>query len=168
MQAEFRRNPVLCHWITVSGWTMTGDLRQSGQTRRRGIQILGSWIFGGWGEELHGLRPFGPHSDIDLLLHDETFDPIDNSIEKREEFVAIPEKRFSHKRAFEFDGVRVELFLVHPRTLTTNFFSGRHLFQWPADTFGEGANRLGLKICSKAALQLYRSKQRGIISGENC
>jgi len=124
-----------------------------------------SWVFGGWAEELRGLRRPAPHNDIDLLIRDGCFGTVDRMIPSKKEFVEIPEKRFSHKRAFEHDTIRVELFLVHPETLTTDFFDGGHSFQWPSDTFRAGQSISGITVCSKSALQLYRSKHRDVMAG---
>jgi hypothetical protein len=66
-------------------------------------------VFGGWGEELRGLRPPGSHGDVDLLVLDAAPDRLDKFLKHCEE---IPAKRLPHKRAFRLDDVAVELFLA--------------------------------------------------------
>src|SRR5262245_65275629 len=98
---------------------------------------LDVWVFGGWGEELHGVIAPRPHKDIDLLYPAPDFGPADR-------FLAggtvdeIAAKRFPHKRAFELDGVMTELFLVQRDAAGyyTSFW-GQHRYDWPADVFGE-------------------------------
>jgi hypothetical protein len=70
-------------------------------------------LFGGWAEELRGLRPPGPHKDVDLLIEAQDFAALDALLASvRERFPEIEAKRFAHKRAFRANGVMVELFLV--------------------------------------------------------
>lgn len=93
-----------------------------------GFQAL---VFGGWAEELLGLRPAGPHSDIDLLLIDPDLDRLDEWLAGTDEVVA---KRASHKRALEWDGTLVELFLTRRRLDgQVTVFGGVHTFVWPSD-----------------------------------
>ncbi|MCX4028606.1 hypothetical protein H0A36_13995 [Endozoicomonas sp. SM1973] len=125
---------------------------------------IDNWVFGGWAEELYQLREPGWHSDIDLLVRDHCFTYVDNLLESDGTLVDIPEKRFSHKRAFEYHSIRVELFLVDPVTLTTNFFADCHLFKWPVDTFHNTLKFPGLGICSKTALQAYREVHKKIVA----
>ena len=69
------------------------------------------WLFGGWAEELRGLRPPAEHADVDLLYPAPDFRRLDEYIAAApvEEWKG---KRRPYKRAFELDGVPVELFLV--------------------------------------------------------
>ena len=72
---------------------------------------LRTWVFGGWAEELTGLTPPRRHGDIDLLYPGHDFDRVDRFLDR----AAVDEwigKRKPHKRAFEFEGVLVELILV--------------------------------------------------------
>jgi hypothetical protein len=114
------------------------------------------WVFGGWAEELQGMRTPGPHSDIDLLLRATSFGSLDSFMPRISGMTEIPQKRFSHKRAFVWQGVRVEVFLVQPcpHELTV-MFDGRAIVEWPADTFA-GAFVEGLPVASKSALKMYR------------
>ena len=69
----------------------------------------------------------------------------------------IPEKRFSHKRAYVWNGVRVEIFLAQPGPPdTTVMFDGRVTVHWPVNTFAEGTIA-GLPVISVSALSLYRT-----------
>lgn len=68
----------------------------------------------------------------------------------------IVAKRFPHKRAFEVDGVMVELFLVQSDEAGwfTDFWGvARH--DWPADVFEVEAG--GLRVASATALAGYRA-----------
>jgi hypothetical protein len=114
------------------------------------------WVFGGWAEEMRGMRPPGPHVDVDLLLRATDFSPLDTFMPGVSGVMEIPQKHFSHKRAFVWQGVRVEVFLVQPspHELTT-MFDGRVIVQWPADIFAGGFIE-GLPVASKSALKMYR------------
>ncbi len=97
---------------------------------------MDAWVFGGWAEELQGMRPPGPHTDIDLLLRATDFGLLDAFMPRVAGVTEILQKRFSHKRAFVWRGVRVEMLLVQPgpHELTV-LFDGRATVKWPADTF---------------------------------
>ena len=90
------------------------------------------FLFGGWAEELLGLRPPGPHRDIDLVHCGENFAAIERVLAARSDiFTEVAAKRFAHKRAFVHDGVLCEVLLVHdadhaPFTL----FWGDTRFDW--------------------------------------
>ncbi|TDO59971.1 hypothetical protein EV651_108319 [Kribbella sp. VKM Ac-2571] len=65
-------------------------------------------------------------------------------------------KRFPHKRAFEIDGIMVELFLVQTDATGpfTDFWGvARH--DWPADVFDVEAD--GLRVASAMAVTGYRA-----------
>src|SRR4051794_20282946 len=72
------------------------------------------WVFGGWAEELREMRQPGTHTDIDLLLRAADFRALEAHLANHSGVEEIPEKRFSHKRAFLWNSVLVELFLVQP------------------------------------------------------
>jgi hypothetical protein len=78
------------------------------------LKSLPTALFGGWAEEILGLTPNRPHSDVDLLLASENFVALDDPLSADRRYSEITEKRFSHKRAYEKNGVRIEIFLVHP------------------------------------------------------
>jgi hypothetical protein len=79
------------------------------------------------------------------------FDALDAFMSGVPIVTAISQKRFSHKRGFVWQGVRVEVFLVQPgpHDLTV-LFDGRAAVQWPDDTFpAECTERL--PVVSKSA-----------------
>ncbi|MBU2708356.1 hypothetical protein KCM76_20355 [Zooshikella marina] len=125
---------------------------------------VNNYVFGGWAEEFHNIREPGLHSDIDLLVKADDFEVVDDLIKSASDFYEIIEKRFTHKRAFEFNSIRIELFIVSPKSLTTNFFSGSYIFRWPCDTFVDKLGVKGLQICSKHALVAYRQAHKKIVS----
>jgi hypothetical protein len=97
--------------------------------REGGVSVR---IFGGWAEELLGLSPPRPHRDVDLLVLAHGFEQVDALIGELalDEVVA---KRFAHKRAFVFEGVLVELFLVSGEgERHVSEFWGRR-WDWPGD-----------------------------------
>lgn len=121
-----------------------------------------TWLFGGWAEELSGLRPPGPHWDIDLLYPAQSFRLLDEFLWAHDDAEEIRPKRFTHKRAFRWHGALVEVFLVCPETAghITDFFGGIHQFLWPQDTLSYTA-LLPCGECpsaSPAALRLYRER----------
>jgi len=125
-----------------------------------------TWLFGGWAEELSGLRPPGPHRDIDLLYPAQSFGSLDEFLRAHGDAQEIRPKRFTHKRAFRWHGVLVEVFLVCPETEghVTDFFGGLHRFLWPQDTL----SHMVLLPCgecpsaSLTALRLYRERHRDV------
>ena len=124
-----------------------------------------TWLFGGWAEELSGLRPPGPHRDIDLLYPSATFTRLDTFLQTNEGAEEIKAKRFAHKRALRWDGVLVEIFLLCPEAggYVTHFF-GFHRFPWPEDTLLESVPLLGERIASASpsALTLYRQEHGAV------
>jgi hypothetical protein len=54
-------------------------------------------VFGGWAEELLGLRAPGPHRDIDLVHLSNAFATVDMGFERRRLPAEIRPKRFPHK-----------------------------------------------------------------------
>ena len=102
------------------------------------------------------MRAPGEHQDIDLLLRAASFDGLERFLLGERLAFEIPDKRFSHKRAFAWRGTRVELLLVRSTPhLLTDVFDGRVVVEWPADAFAEG-HVAGLPVASTAALALYR------------
>lgn len=126
---------------------------------------IDTWLFGGWAEELWGLRSPGPHSDIDLLYPAEDFRAVDQFLLAHEELEEVVGKRLVHKRAFRRQGILVELFLLRHASieLVTDFFS-LHSFQWPADTLLHTVPLLGVPVpvASPAALHLYRDQHKAV------
>ena len=122
------------------------------------------WVFGGWAEELHGIRPPGPHGDIDLLYPAEDFSAVDQFLQSRTDLEEVQGKRFIHKRAFVRQGVLVELFLLRRAAAryATDFF-GVCEFLWPEDALSE-MRLLGVPTlaASSAALRFYRERHTAI------
>ena len=118
-------------------------------------------VFGGWAEELRGLREPGSHGDIDLLCFAEGFDRIDRLFDLAPDLVEIREKRFPHKRAFVDRGNRVELFLVSQddQGLYSPFW-GTLRYRWPRATRGSLID--GLPVAAVSALTRYRSDHDGL------
>lgn len=113
------------------------------------------WLFGGWAEELRRVCAPRSHADVDLLCPGEDFAAVERMLGESE-LEEIEGKRFRHKRAFLFEGVMVEVFLVQrdTRGLFTSFW-GRKRHDWPADTL---ASSSALPVASEAALAGYRSR----------
>jgi aminoglycoside-2''-adenylyltransferase len=117
------------------------------------------WLFGGWGEELHGLVAPRPHKDIDLLYPAADFTAVDAFL-ARGLVDEIAAKRFPHKRAFELDGVMTELFLVQrDATGLYTYFWDQHRYDWPLDVLSHAQ---GLPVASVAALGGFRSKAQSL------
>ncbi|MET9269979.1 hypothetical protein [Kribbella sp. NPDC003557] len=116
-----------------------------------------TWIFGGWASELLGLSPPRPHQDLDLLYPAGNFDVVDVYL-ARGDVQEIAAKRFPHKRAFEAEGIRVELFLVQPGPYTDFWGATRHT--WPAGTFDVEAG--GFRVASAVALAGFRAAWEGL------
>jgi len=121
---------------------------------------LAVWIFGGWAQELWRDIPSRNHNDIDLLYPAEKFDALDTFI-ARHGLAEIRAKRFSHKRAIEYEAVMVEFFLLIPNghAYETNFFDGRALFRWPGDTLSYTLPLVNgnVNVASRSALGAYRA-----------
>jgi hypothetical protein len=109
------------------------------------------WVFGGWAEELRGLRAPCDHDHVDLLYPGRDFSRVDRFVAD-EEIDLRP-----HKRSFELDGVQVELLLVQKddHSWYTELPRGRH--RWPADVFATAGS---LPVASVAALESYRHSRR--------
>jgi hypothetical protein len=125
---------------------------------RRAVDLLRSagveaWICGGWGEELRGLAPAGPHGDVDPLHPGDDLESVDAALRSLA-LADIPAKRFAHKRAFVLDGVMVELLLARRDAHGLHTVRGDVRHHWPADTL----SWLGdLPVASSAALRGYRA-----------
>jgi hypothetical protein len=116
-----------------------------------------TWVFGGWAEELLGLRPARAHRDVDLLYPAADFTQVDTFLASGRRVTEIAGKRFPHKRAFLDDGIMVELLLVQspcPGEYVTIFW-GDTPHQWPHDVFSTTAS--GLRLASAASLRSYRA-----------
>jgi len=101
------------------------------------------WLFGGWAEELRGLRAPCEHTDVDFLYPGRDFSRVDRFI-GGDELDLRP-----HKRSFKLEGTPVELMLVQKdeQGWYTELPNGRH--NWPADVFATAGR---LPVASAAAL----------------
>ena len=103
------------------------------------------WLFGGWAEELRGLRPPCEHSDVDFLYPGKDFSRVDR--------FAAGEGR-QHKRSFMLEGVPIELLLVQKDEQGWYSPLPRGEHRWPADVFATAGK---LPVASEAALRAYRA-----------
>ena len=109
------------------------------------------WLFGGWAEELRGLRVPCEHEEVTLLYPGRDFARVDR-------FIAddVADER-THKRSFELDGVPVELLLVQKDEEGWYTELPRRRHRWPPDVF---ANAGRLPVASATALEGYRHSRR--------
>ena len=125
------------------------------------------FLFGGWAEELLGLRPSGPHQDIDLVRCAQDFAALERVVAGRSDiFTEVAAKRFAHKRAFLFDDVLCEVMLVEdaeraPFTL----FWGDTRFDWLAPLVRDHpvqVNDRAVGVVSAENLRKYRQERSAI------
>jgi len=109
------------------------------------------WLFGGWAEELRGLRVPCEHEEVDLLYPGRDFARVDRFIGDG----AVDAR--PHKRSFELDGVPVELLLVQKDEEGWYTELPRRRHRWPPDVF---ANAGRLPVASATALESYRHSRR--------
>jgi hypothetical protein len=105
------------------------------------------WLFGGWAEELRGLRPPCEHDGIDLLYPGRDFHRVDRFLGD-----GVADER-AHKRSFELEGVAVDLLLVQKdeQGWYTELPHGR--YRWATDVFTTAGK---LPVASETALREYR------------
>jgi hypothetical protein len=116
---------------------------------------ISTWLFGGWAEELLGLVLPRLHQDLDLLYPASNFGAVDAFL-ARDGVDEIEAKRFPHKRAFETEGIMVELFLVEgPEVGPFTDFWGVNRHNWPSNVFGVQAG--GFRVASAMSLLSYRA-----------
>jgi hypothetical protein len=109
------------------------------------------WLFGGWAEELRGLRVPCEHEDVDLLYPGRDFTRVDKFIGDD-----VADER-AHKRSFELDGVPVELLLVQKDEEGWYTELPRRRHRWPPDVFASAGR---LPVASAGALEGYRHSRR--------
>lgn len=124
-----------------------------------GIEV---WVFGGWAEELQNIIKPRSHNDVDLLYLGKDFSYIDDFIKKYSLQII---KNYTHKRAFLYKNVVIEIFLVNKRedTFITNFnLSGNNYEHiWPIDIFS--SNKIfDLNVVSIYGLHNYRENHASI------
>ena len=128
---------------------------------RAGVPCL---LFGGWAEALLGLRPPGPHRDIDLVCPADSFAAADLALETGRLPDEIGAKRFPHKRAFAWRGLCCEILLIQDgRARPVTWFWGDVPLYWQAPVaHAQPVIRAGyaFELVSAANLRLYRAGHR--------
>lgn len=122
-------------------------------------------VFGGWAEEILGLREPWQHSDIDLVYRSSDFSQVDVAMKHRNnELFEVRAKRFRHKRAFMFRETLCEIILVQEsETRPVTYYWGDVPFEWlqpflhleSVDLCGNPAT-----VVSSANLRRYRDLWR--------
>lgn len=127
---------------------------------------IATWLCGGWAEELWGLCYPMPHQDIDVLYPATNFMQLDKWLARTPDFLDIPAKRFSHKRAVLCRDIMIEVILlesVEGGGYLTNFFNQRYQLVWPHDTLSLLFVRdQEVPVASVEALRLYRQQHRSV------
>lgn len=116
-------------------------------------------LFGGWAEEVLGLREPSAHGDIDMLYRNETFKELDSNLRDIPEFEEVPLKRFRHKRAFRFYGTLCEITLVQEREGPLTLFWGDVPFRWDTPLLHGVSVEVGrepISVVSANNLKRYR------------
>jgi hypothetical protein len=117
-------------------------------------------LFGGWAEEVLGLREPSTHSDIDMVHRSETFKEFDIRLQNVPEFEEVPLKRFRHKRAFRYYGTLCEITLVQERERPLTFFWGDVPFLWDTPLLHGALVEVGrepISVVSASNLKRYRN-----------
>lgn len=119
-----------------------------------------TWLSGGWAEELRGICSPRPHRDVDLLYPAPHFFRLDRWLAETPDLSVLPEKHFSHKRAFLYEQVMIEMILLEPGQdgeYITNFFNRRYQLSWPRQTLCTLlVNDRLVPVVSDEALRRYR------------
>jgi hypothetical protein len=118
----------------------------------RAVDLLWShgvktWVFGTWGEELHGLIPPQEHTERELLYPAPHWGRVD---ELELDWLAADRHRW--QRAFELEGTKVELLLVDRGETGWTTSPPRHRQEWPDDVFAANGR---IPLASPAALTGY-------------
>jgi len=116
-------------------------------------------VFGGWARELNNLCEPRNHKDIDLLWVSDDFSLVDDFIFNFK-IKEITEKRFSHKRAFIYKGIVVEIFLIRSENghYSSIFFETLTL-QWPSTLFKE---MNGFRVAMPEVIDWYEDQHSKI------
>lgn len=115
-------------------------------------------LFGGWAEELLGLRESWQHGDIDLVYRGTDFIPIDKAMAHRcDEFCEVRAKRFRHKRAFVFHNTLCEIVLIQESdTRPVTYYWGDVPFLWDHPLLGNEA----IELCGEQATTVSTANLR--------
>lgn len=128
---------------------------------------LATWLAGGWAEELWGHCRSRPHQDVDLWYPAATFVRLDHWLAGTPDLVAIPAKRFAHKRAFLCEDILVEVVLLEPDEkgeYRTNFFNQRYRLVWPPNPLSVlVVNSHRVPVASEEALRLSRQQHHLVV-----
>lgn len=101
-------------------------------------------VFGGWAEELLGLRDPWQHKDIDLVYRGGSLAAFDTI---GRDFHPVPFKRFRHKRAFMFREVLGEVILVRNADMQpVTMYWGDVPFHWDRPLLHDSP----MEICGEA------------------
>jgi hypothetical protein len=123
-------------------------------------------LFGGWAEELLGLRAAGPHRDIDLVHLSDSFASADMALEAGQLPDEIRAKRFPHKRAFAWRGLCCEIVLIQDACVrpVTWFWCDVPLFWQVPVAHPRPVSLAGhrFELVSAANLRLYRARHHDI------
>ncbi len=117
------------------------------------------WLSGGWAEELWGLCPPRQHEDVDLLYLAPNFHHLDHWLSHTQDLSPIQGKRFSHKRAVQYEQVMIEVVLLEPQSggYVTHYFDHKYTLIWPYDSLSHLFLRGRLiPVASCQALKLHR------------
>ncbi len=125
------------------------------------------FLFGGWAEELLGLRPSGPHHDIDMVFGGPNFSAVERVLARQlDAFDEVTTKRFAHKRAFLHEGVLCEVMLVQePERAPFTLFWGDTRFVWHIPLLHDRPVQIGghaAPVVSGANLRKYREERPSI------
>jgi hypothetical protein len=122
-------------------------------------------LFGGWAEELLGLRAAGRHHDIDLVHLSDSFASAEVALETGRLPDEIRAKRFPHKRAFVWRGLCCEILIQDACARPVTWFWGDIPLFWQVPVaYARPVIRSGhrFELVSAANLRLYRARHRDI------
>lgn len=122
-------------------------------------------IFGGWAEEILGLRPPWQHRDIDLVYRAEDFLQLDLAIaDLAGVFHIVAAKHFHHKRAFIFRDTLCEIVLVDSdENGPVTYFWGDVAYCWEQPLLDAETAFVGdgqFRVVSRQNLIKYRRDKR--------
>ena len=125
-------------------------------------------LFGGWAEEINGRSAPRKHKDIDLIYFSDTFSHLDTILKLHSDlFPEITQKKAIHKRAFLYQGVLVEVFLVNlQQGEFQTCFQNTGCFNWPPNLFWQYSHSCGVQIpvASIETLDFYRNNHHRLYS----
>lgn len=118
-------------------------------------------VFGGWAEELLGLKSPWQHRDIDLIYRGDSLAGFDAL---KVDLRSVPSKRFRHKRAFMFRDTLCETILVRDAdSQPVTMYWGDVPFRWDRPLLHDGIVELcgeAVAVVSAANLEKHRRLHR--------